>query len=181
MLRFNELYETEIKKNLQKKFNYANSMQIPKISKICLNMGVGEAVADSKVINNAFADLTAIANQKPIITKAKKSIATYKLRENMNIGVKVTLRKKKMYSYLERLVLIALPRVRDFRGFSIKSFDGRGNFTFGLKEQILFPEINYDKVDATRGLDVTIVTSAKTDKEAKELLAGFFFPFVGNV
>jgi large subunit ribosomal protein L5 len=144
-------------------------------------MGVGEAVADSKVINNAFADLTAIANQKPIITKAKKSIATYKLRENMNIGVKVTLRKKKMYSYLERLVLIALPRVRDFRGFSVKSFDGRGNFTFGLKEQILFPEINYDKVDATRGLDVTIVTSAKTDQEAKELLAGFFFPFVGNV
>jgi large subunit ribosomal protein L5 len=180
MMRFKDLYEKHITKNLQSKFNYVNPMQMPKILKISINMGVGEAVADSKVINNAANELAAIAAQKPVLTSAKKSISTFKLRENMNIGCKVTLRKQKMYSYLERLVLIALPRVRDFRGFTMKSFDGNGNFSFGLKEQILFPEIHYDKVDVTRGMDVTIVTSAKTDAEAKELLAGFYLPFIGN-
>ncbi|KKB96429.1 50S ribosomal protein L5 [Candidatus Arcanobacter lacustris] len=180
MMRFKDLYEKHITKSLQSKFNYVNPMQMPKILKISINMGVGEAVADSKIINNAANDLAAIAAQKPVLTSAKKSISTFKLRENMNIGCKVTLRKQKMYSYLERLVLIALPRVRDFRGFTMKSFDGNGNFSFGLKEQILFPEIHYDKVDVTRGMDVTIVTSAKTDAEAKELLAGFYLPFVGN-
>jgi len=180
MMRFKDLYEKQVVPNLQKKFNYANPMQMPKIVKICINMGVGEAVADSKVVNSAAAELAAISGQKPVLTKAKKSISTFKLRENMAIGCKVTLRKQKMYSYLERLVLIALPRVRDFRGFTMKSFDGSGNFSFGLKEQILFPEIDYDKIDATRGMDITIVTTASNDEEAKELLAGFHMPFIGN-
>jgi large subunit ribosomal protein L5 len=178
MLRFKELYDTNIKKDLQKKFNYSNPMQMPKLVKICINMGVGEAVADSKVINSAVSDLTAISGQKPVMTLAKTSISTFKLRENMPIGCKVTLRKHRMYDYLERLILIALPRVRDFRGFTIKNFDGKGNFSIGLKEQIVFPEINYDKIDAVRGMDITIVTTAKTDAEAKELLAGFNVPFI---
>jgi large subunit ribosomal protein L5 len=180
MLRFKELYETSIKNNLQSKFNYVNPMQVPKLVKICINIGTGEAVADTKANTSAVADLTAISGQKPVITIAKKSISTFKLREGMPIGCKVTLRKQRMYEYLERLVLIALPRVRDFRGFSVKNFDGRGNFSLGLKEQIIFPEINYDKIDAVRGMDVTIVTTAKNDIEAKELLAGFNIPFVKN-
>ncbi|EEC11378.1 ribosomal protein L11, putative, partial [Ixodes scapularis] len=144
-------------KYLQKEFSYKNKHEIPQIKKIVINMGVGEAIADSKVINNAVNDLTLISGQKPVVTLARKSIATFKLRENMKIGCKVTLRKDRMYDFLERLVIVALPRVKEFRGFSYKSFDGKGNFTFGLKEQIVFPEINYDKIDTIRGMDITIV------------------------
>ncbi|CAN7975251.1 unnamed protein product, partial [Ixodes persulcatus] len=143
--------------NLQKEFSYKNKHEIPQIKKIIINMGVGEAIADSKVINNAVNDLTLISGQKPVVTLARKSIATFKLRENMKIGCKVTLRKDRIYDFLERLVIVALPRVKEFRGFSYKSFDGKGNFTFGLKEQIVFPEINYDKIDTIRGMDITIV------------------------
>ncbi|WP_064429644.1 50S ribosomal protein L5 [Rickettsia sp. Tenjiku01] len=177
MLRFKELYQQKIIENLQKKFAYKNKHEIPQIKKIVINMGVGEATADSKVINNAVNDLTLISGQKPVVTLARKSIATFKLRENMKIGCKVTLRKDRMYDFLERLVIVALPRVKEFRGFSYKSFDGKGNFTFGLKEQIVFPEINYDKIDTIRGMDITIVTSAKTDQESKFLLSGFNLPF----
>ena len=177
MKNFEELYKNTIAPDLQKKFNYANPMEVPKIVKVCINMGVGEAVADSKVIPFAVSDLTAIAGQKPVITHSKKSIATFKLREKMPIGCKVTLRKKRMYDFLERLVMIALPRVRDFRGVSEKSFDGNGNFSLGLNDQLVFPEINYDKIDTVRGMDITIVTTARTDQEAKELLAGFHMPF----
>ncbi|AFC70119.1 50S ribosomal protein L5 [Rickettsia amblyommatis] len=177
MLRFKELYQQRIIENLQKKFSYKNKHEIPQIKKIVINMGVGEATADSKVINNAVNDLTLISGQKPVVTLARKSIATFKLRENMKIGCKVTLRKDRMYDFLERLVIVALPRVKEFRGFSYKSFDGKGNFTFGLKEQIVFPEINYDKIDTIRGMDITIVTSAKTDQESKFLLSGFNLPF----
>lgn len=180
MLRFKELYQQEIIENLQKEFSYKNKHAIPQIKKIVINMGVGEVIADSKVINNAVNDLTLISGQKPVVTLARKSIATFKLRENMKIGCKVTLRKDRMYDFLERLVIVALPRVKEFRGFSYKSFDGKGNFTFGLKEQIVFPEINYDKIDTIRGMDITIVTSAKTDKESKFLLSGFNFPFYNN-
>lgn len=176
-LRFKELYFNEVVKTLQQEFSYKNKNQMPKIEKIIINMGVGEAVADSKVINHAVNDLTLISGQKPIITIAKKSIATFKLREGMKVGCKVTLRKDRMYDFLERLVIVALPRIKEFRGFSSKSFDGRGNFTFGIKEQIIFPEINYDKIDVIRGLDITIVTSAKTDKESKFLLSSFNLPF----
>ncbi len=175
--RFKELYTEAIAVDLQKEFNYKNKHQLPAIKKIVINMGVGTAVADSKVINNAVNDLTLISGQKPIVTTAKKSIATFKLREGMKIGCKVTLRKDRMYDFLERLVIVALPRIKEFRGFSSKSFDGKGNFTFGIKEQIVFPEINYDKIDIIRGMDITIVTSAKNDKEAKHLLAGFNLPF----
>ncbi|ACR47764.1 50S ribosomal protein L5 [Rickettsia peacockii str. Rustic] len=177
MLRFKELYQQKIIENLQKNFSYKNKHEIPQIKKIVINMGVGEATADSKVINNAVNDLTLISGQKPVVTLARKSIATFKLRENMKIGCKVTLRKDRMYDFLERLVIVALPRVKEFRGFSYKSFDGKGNFTFGLKEQIVFPEINYDKIDTIRGMDITIVTSAKTDQESKFLLSGFNLPF----
>ncbi|KJW05031.1 50S ribosomal protein L5 [Rickettsia argasii] len=177
MLRFKELYQQKIIENLQKNFSYKNKHEIPQIKKIVINMGVGEATADSKVINNAVNDLTLISGQKPVVTLARKSIATFKLRENMKIGCKVTLRKDRMYDFLERLVIVALPRVKEFRGFSYKSFDGKGNFTFGLKEQIVFPEINYDKIDTIRGMDITIVTSAKTDQESKFLLLGFNLPF----
>jgi len=177
MKNFKELYDNVIIPDLQKKFNYTNKMQIPQLVKISINMGVGEAVADSKVIPFAVSDLTAIAGQKPVITHSKKSIATFKLREGMPIGCKVTLRKKRMYDFMERLVMIALPRVRDFRGVSEKSFDGHGNFSLGLKEQLVFPEINYDKIDTVRGLDITIVTTANTDEEARALLAGFHMPF----
>ncbi|AFC70928.1 50S ribosomal protein L5 [Rickettsia australis] len=177
MLRFKELYQQKIIENLQKEFFYKNKHEIPQIKKIVINMGVGEAIADSKVINNAVNDLTLISGQKPVVTLARKSIATFKLRESMKIGCKVTLRKDRMYDFLERLVIVALPRVKEFRGFSYKSFDGKGNFTFGLKEQIVFPEINYDKIDTIRGMDITIVTSAKTDKESKFLLSGFNLPF----
>lgn len=175
--RFAELYKSQIKDNLKKEFNYPNIHQIPKVEKIVLNMGVGEAVADSKVIDNAVRDLSLIAGQKAVATKAKKSIATYKLRDGMSIGCKVTLRGEKMYDFLERLVYIALPRMGDFTGFTKKSFDRKGNFNFGVKEHIIFPEIDYDKTDKIRGLNITIVTSASNDNEAKSLLEGFNLPF----
>lgn len=177
LLRFKDLYTKEIVPNLQKEFAYKSKHQMPKVVKIVVNMGVGETVADSKVINNAVNDLTLISGQKPLVTEAKKSIATFKLREGMKVGCKVTLRKDRMYDFLERLVIVALPRIKEFRGFSSKSFDGRGNFTFGIKEQIVFPEINYDKIDVIRGMDITIVTSAMNNEEGKLLLSGFNLPF----
>jgi large subunit ribosomal protein L5 len=177
LLKFKELYIKEIVKSLQEKFLYKNIHQMPKLSKIVVNMGVSDAVSDSKVINHAISDLTAITGQRPYTTHAKKSIASYKLREGMKIGCKVTLRSDRMFDFLERLVIVALPRVKEFKGFSVKSFDGRGNMTFGIKEQIVFPEINYDKIDKIRGMDITIVTTAKTDEEAKLLLSGFNLPF----
>lgn len=173
--RFKELY-ADAKLELKTKFDYKNPHEIPYIKKIVLNMGVGEAVADSKVINHAVNDLTLISGQKPIITKSRLSIAAFKLREGMQVGCKVTLRKDRMYDFLERLVMVALPRVKEFKGFNKKSFN-KGNFTFGVKEQIVFPEINYDKIDTIRGLDVTIVTSAKTPEEAQALFSVFHLPF----
>ena len=177
LVKFKELYSKEIKKSLQDQFKYANVHQMPKLSKVVVNMGVGDAVSDSKVINHAISDMTAITGQKPYTTYAKKSIATFKLREGMKLGCKVTLRRERMYDFLERLVIVALPRVKEFRGLSFKSFDGRGNITFGIEEQIVSPEINYDKIDKVRGMDITIVTTAKTDEEAKALLSGFNIPF----
>ncbi len=177
--RFGEHYKKTVRPALIKEFSYKNPMQAPRVEKIVINMGMGEAVEDSKKIKSAVADLTAIAGQKPIVTRAKKSIATYKLREGMPIGVKVTLRRTRMYEFLDRLITIALPRVRDFRGIPDTSFDGHGNFAMGLKEQIVFPEVDYDKVDAIRGLDIVIVTTADTDAEAKALLKGFEMPFSG--
>ncbi|MEN6544373.1 50S ribosomal protein L5 [Parvibaculum sp.] len=170
-------YLEKIRPALLDKFKYQNTLQVPALDKIVLNMGVGEAVADSKKIKSAYDDLQAIAGQKPVITKAKTSIATFKVRENMPIGVKVTLRKDRMYEFLDRLVTIALPRVRDFRGLNAKSFDGRGNYAMGLKEHIIFPEIDYDKVDQVWGMDIIVCTTAKTDDEARELLRAFNFPF----
>lgn len=175
-IRFKDKYK-QVREDLKSQYNYKNIHEIPAIQKIVVNMGVGEAVADSKVINNAVSDLTLITGQKPYVTTAKKSIAAYKLREGMKIGCKVTLRKSRMYDFLERLVYVALPRVKEFKGFNAKSFDGRGNFTFGIKEQIVFPEINYDKIDLIRGMDITIVTSARNDEEAQTLLAAFNLPF----
>ena len=169
-------YSDEILKNLKKEFKYTSVMQVPKITKITLNMGVGEAVDDKKVINFAVDDMAKIAGQKPIITLSKKSIAGFKIRDNYPIGCKVTLRRQKMYEFLQRLISIAIPRIRDFRGFSAKSFDGRGNYSFGIKEQIVFPEIQYDKIDKIRGLDITITTTAKNDDEARALLKAFGFP-----
>ncbi len=177
LVRFKELYKKNIIKNLREEFGYKNSHEIPKIEKVVVNMGVGDAVADSKVINHAIKDMTLITGQKPYTTYAKKSIASFKLREGMKIGCKATLRRDRMFEFLERLVIVALPRVKEFRGFSIKSLDGRGNLTFGIKEQMVFPEINYDKMDKIRGMDITIVTTARTDKEAKALLSGFNLPF----
>jgi large subunit ribosomal protein L5 len=177
LLRFKDLYNKIVVDSLKTQFKYDNQHEIPRIEKIVINMGVGEAVGDSKVINNAINDLSLITGQKPLVTIAKKSIATFKLREGMRIGCKTTLRHDRMYDFLERLVIVALPRIKEFRGFSSKSFDGRGNFTFGIKEHIVFPEINYDKIDAIRGMDITIVTSAKTDQESKVLLSGFNLPF----
>ncbi len=177
MKRFRELYTQDVIKNLKDKFQYKNIMQVPRIQKVVLSMGVGDAIADSKALDSAVKELSLIAGQKAVITNAKKSIASFKLREGMPIGCKVTLRKAKMFNFLERLVIVALPRVRDFRGFSVKSFDGKGNFNLGIKEHIVFPEINYDKIDKIRGLNVTIVTSAKNSEEAKELLSNFHFPF----
>lgn len=171
-------YESKVRDALQKQFNYKNPMQVPKIEKIVINMGVGETVNDSKIINAAVTDLTSIAGQKPVVTKAKKAIATFKLRENLAIGCKVTLRKQRMYEFLDRLINTALPRVRDFRGVNPKSFDGRGNYALGLKEQLVFPEINYDKIDQVRGMDIIIVTSAQTDDEARALLTAFNMPFI---
>ena len=176
MTNFEKLYNEVIKKSLVEKFGYQNKHEIPKLTKIVLNMGVGDAVTDKKKLTNAMDELTLIAGQKPVMTKARKSIATFKLREGMPIGCKVTLRSDRMYEFLERLVNMALPRVRDFHGISGKIFDGRGNFAFGIKEQIIFPEINYDKVENVRGLDVVICTTAKSDEEAKALLTGFNLP-----
>jgi len=176
MARLKELYEAEIKKNLKEKLRYKNDMAIPKIEKISINMGVGEASQDKGKIDGAVNDLKLISGQKPVITKARKSVAGFKLREGVNVGVKVTLRKQKMYEFLDRLVNIALPRVRDFRGLSKKSFDGKGNYSLGLKEQIVFPEIDYDNLDSLRGMDITIVTSAKNDEQGLELLKSFNLP-----
>lgn len=175
--RMKARYDNEIKAQIREKFGYANVMQTPKLDKIVINMGVGEAVGDSKKINAAIADLTSIAGQKPVATKARNSIAGFKLREGMAVGTKVTLRGDRMYEFLDRLITIALPRVRDFRGLNPKSFDGRGNFAMGLKEHIVFPEINYDKIDQVWGMDIIVATSAKTDDEARELLSMFGFPF----
>ena len=171
-------YKKNIVTKLQSKFNYKNVMEIPKIDKVVINMGLGEAVKDVKKIEIAQNELSSITGQFPIVTKAKKANASFKLREGMSIGLKVTLRKNKMYEFIDRLINIALPRVRDFRGISNKSFDGNGNYSLGLKEQFIFPEIEYDTVDSPRGMDITIVTTAKTDEEAKELLKNFNFPFV---
>lgn len=175
--RLHVMYEKEIRPSLQKAYNYKNPMQVPRLEKIVLNMGVGEAVADSKAINGALEEMALIAGQKPVVTRAKKSIAGFKIREGMPLGCKVTLRSAQMYEFLDRLVNIALPRVRDFRGISPKSFDGCGNYSLGIKEQIVFAEINYDKVSQVRGMDITFVTTASNDEEAKALLTGFNMPF----
>ncbi|MEQ8586681.1 MAG: 50S ribosomal protein L5 [Thalassobaculaceae bacterium] len=178
MARLYEEYTKSIRPDLRSTFSYENVHQVPAIEKVVLNMGVGEAVGDSKKIQAALDDMTRITGQRPVVTRAKKSIAGFKLREGMPIGVKVTLRRERMYEFLDRLVNIALPRVRDFRGLNPKSFDGRGNYSMGIKEQIVFPEIDYDKVDTIRGMDIIVVTTAKTDDEARELLKRFQFPFV---
>ena len=175
--RLKRHYEETVRPALVKEFGYKNPMQVPRIDKIVVNMGVGEAVQDTKKIDAAVGDLTAITGQHPVVIRAKQSIASFKLRKNMPIGVKVTLRRERMYEFLDRLINIALPRVRDFRGVSGRSFDGRGNYALGLREQLVFPEIDYDRVDAQRGMDIVIVTSAKTDAEAKSLLKGFDMPF----
>jgi len=177
MARFQEIYRDKVAPELIKKFGYKSPMQVPRITKITLNMGVGEAVADKKVMDNAVGDLAKIAGQKPVVTKARKAIAGFKIREQQPIGCMVTLRGARMYEFLDRFVTVALPRVRDFRGISGKAFDGRGNYNIGVKEQIIFPEIEYDKVDALRGLNISITTTAKSDEECKALLAGFRFPF----
>lgn len=176
--RLKRTYDETIRKALIEQFGYKNAMEVPVLDKIVLNMGVGETVADGKKINSAVGDLTLIAGQKPVITKARQSIATFKLREGMNIGAKVTLRRQRMYEFLDRLITIALPRVRDFRGLNPKSFDGRGNFAMGIKEHIVFPEIEYDKVDQVWGMDIIVCTTANSDQEAKALLKEFQFPFV---
>ncbi len=170
-------YDDVVRKSLTEKFKYENPMAVPRIEKIVINVGAGEAVGDSKKINSVVSDLAAITGQKPVVTRAKKSIANFKLREGMPIGAKVTLRRDRMYEFLDRLVTVALPRVRDFRGLPSKSFDGQGNYAMGLKEQIVFPEIDYDQVDAIRGMDIVICTTARTDEEARQLLKEFDFPF----
>ena len=177
MARLQQVYKEKVVPELLKEFAYKNVMQVPRIRKITLNMGVGEAVADKKQIENAVRDMTAIAGQKPVVTKARKSIAGFKIRDGWPIGCKVTLRGEHMWEFLDRLIAISIPRIRDFRGMNGKSFDGRGNYSMGVREQIMFPEIDYDKVDAIRGLDITITTSAETDEEGKALLTAFNFPF----
>ena len=177
MSRFLNKYRDEVIPALTKQFGYKTEMQVPRITKITLNMGVGDAVNDKKLVDHAVEDLTKISGQKPIVTKTRKAIANFKIRENMPIGCMVTLRGERMYEFLDRLVTIAFPRVRDFRGGSARSFDGRGNYNIGLKEQIIFPEIEYDKIDKLRGMNISITTTAKTDEEAKALLAAFHFPF----
>ena len=177
MAKLHDLYKQEVIKALTEKFGYKTIMQVPRIEKSTLNMGVGEAVADKKVLENAARDMTAIAGQKPLITKVRKSVAGFHIREGYPIGCKVTLRGERMWEFLERLIVIAIPRIRDFRGLSAKSFDGRGNYSMGVREQIIFPEIDFDKVDAVRGLDITITTTAKTDAEGRALLEAFNFPF----
>jgi len=177
MARLKEIYTKDVVPALVKQFGYKSTMEVPRIEKIVLNMGVGEAIADKKLLENAAGDMTKISGQKPVVTKARKAIAVFKIREGYPIGCMVTLRKERMYEFLDRLISIALPRVRDFRGVSGRSFDGRGNFNMGVKEQIIFPEVEYDKIDALRGMNITITTTAKTDAEAKALLAAFRFPF----
>ncbi len=177
MARLKEHYRKEVVPQLMQEFGYKSVMQVPRITKIVLNMGVGEAVNDKKIMDNAVGDMTKIAGQKPVITKARKAIAGFKIRAGYPIGCTVTLRQDRMYEFLDRLVSVALPRVRDFRGVSVRSFDGRGNFNMGVKEQIIFPEVEYDKIDALRGMNITIATTATTDAEAKALLSAFRFPF----
>ena len=177
MAKLHEVYKDKVVAELQEKFGFSSVMQVPQIEKITLNMGVGEALADKKILDNAVADLEAISGQKPLITKARKPVAGFKVREGYPIGCKVTLRGERMWDFFERLVSIAIPRIRDFRGVSAKSFDGRGNYSMGVREQIIFPEIDYDKVDRVRGMDITITTSAKTDDEGRALLEAFNFPF----
>lgn len=177
MARLHEHYKTSVVPELTQKFGYKSVMQVPRITKITLNMGVGEAVADKKVMENAVGDLIKIAGQKPVVTKARKSIAGFKIRAGYPVGCMVTLRRQRMYEFLDRLISVVIPRIRDFRGISGKSFDGRGNFSMGVKEQIIFPEIDYDKIDALRGMNITIATTAKSDEEARALLAAFRFPF----
>jgi large subunit ribosomal protein L5 len=176
MARLQEFYKDSVVKQLQEQFGYKSVMEVPRITKITLNMGVGEALADKKVMEHAVSDMTKISGQKPIVTKARKSIAGFKVREGWPIGCKVTLRKERMYEFLDRLISVAIPRERDFRGLSPKSFDGRGNYSMGVKEQIIFPEIDYDKIDTLRGLDITITTTAKNDEEGRALLTAFNFP-----
>jgi large subunit ribosomal protein L5 len=178
--RLQERYQSTVKPGLMQEFGYQNPLQVPRLDKIVVNMGVGEAVQDVKKIDAAVGDLTAITGQHPVVIRAKRSIATYKLRQNMPIGVKVTLRRDRMYEFLDRLITVALPRVRDFRGVSPRSFDGRGNYALGLKEQLVFPEIDYDRVDTVRGMDIVICTTAHTDDEARALLKGFEMPFSGT-
>jgi large subunit ribosomal protein L5 len=177
MARLQELYDKEIHPGLIEAMGYRNHFQVPRLEKVVINMGVGEAVQDSKKVQSAAAEMALIAGQKPLINKAKRSVANFKLRDGMPIGCKVTLRRDRMYEFVDRLITIALPRVRDFRGLNPKSFDGRGNYAMGLKEQIVFPEIDYDRVDSIRGMDIIVVTTAKTDDEARELLRRFNFPF----
>ena len=177
MARLKDFYSQEVAPAMMKKFGYKNVMEIPKVEKVIINMGVGEAVANPKVLDAAIGDLTLISGQKPVITRAKKSIAAFKLRQGMPIGTKVTLRGERMYHFLDKLINVSLPRVRDFRGVSAKAFDGRGNYALGMKEQLIFPEISYDKIDKTRGTDIVIVTTAKTDEEARELLKLLGMPF----
>ena len=177
MARLQQQYKEQIQPSLKKQFDYKSIMQVPKITKITLNMGVGEAVADKKIMQSALSDLEKISGQKPVVTKARKSIAGFKIRDDMPIGCKVTLRSERMYEFLDRLISIAIPRIRDFRGLSPKSFDGRGNYTMGVNEQIIFPEIDYDKIDTLRGLDISITTSARTNEEGLALLKLFNFPF----
>jgi large subunit ribosomal protein L5 len=177
MARLKDFYKDTVVKAMTEQFGYKSAMEVPRIEKITLNMGVGEAVADKKVMENAVDDMQKIAGQKPIVTKAKKSVAAFKIRDDYPVGCKVTLRRERMYEFLDRLVTVAIPRIRDFRGISAKSFDGRGNYNIGVKEQIIFPEIEYDKIDALRGMNITITTTAKTDDEARALLSAFSFPF----
>jgi len=179
MARLKQFYKDSVVQKMTEQFGYTSVMQVPRIDKITLNMGVGEAVADKKVMEHAVADMEKIAGQKAIVTKAKKSVAAFKIRDDYPVGCKVTLRRERMYEFLDRLITVAIPRIRDFRGISAKSFDGRGNYNMGVKEQIIFPEIEYDKIDALRGMNITITTTAKTDEEAKALLAAFSFPFRG--
>jgi large subunit ribosomal protein L5 len=177
MSRLQTLYRDKIAKDLQARFGYQSAMQVPRITKITLNMGVGEATSDKKILDNAVGDMEKIAGQKPIVTHARKSIATFKIREGWPIGCKVTLRRERMYEFLDRLIAIAIPRIRDFRGLNPRSFDGRGNYSMGVREQIIFPEIDYDKVDALRGMDIVITTTARSDAEGRALLEAFNFPF----
>jgi len=177
MARLQELYREKVVPQLKERFSYQSVMEVPRIEKITINMGVGEAVGDKKILDNAVGDMVKISGQKPMVTHARKSVASFKIRDGWPIGCKVTLRRERMYEFLDRLVNVAIPRIRDFRGLNPKSFDGRGNYSMGVKEQIIFPEIDYDKIDALRGMDITITTTAKTDQEARALLEAFNFPF----